>query len=324
MNTKMIQLLKTTIFALSMALLITIPTVVQAQTQAFTVSVTPDTSYIRIKPGSKVRHTITIENKGVLTLTLRPTIFDFKADGTTGRPILVGESTFPYLAIKDISQQTISIPGGKRAQLALLFTVPEDAEEKEYPLTVLFESTPTQSTVPGSSSQLVGAIGSNLIVLISHDEQASQLINIDSISIPKIVDSFKKVTLKPLVKNNNFAATNVAGTVIVKNMFDTQIAHFNIFPDTILGFSSREIRAMRTDFQKDIEPEAVPFAFDPSFLLGLYTVEVTVTQPYTSESQEVIAYDTFTFFAIPFIPTLITLIATGAGIFFFLKKRDSF
>ena len=160
-----------------------------------------------------------------------------------------------------------------------------------------------------------------MIVLISKDEQISQLININSIAVPKFVDSFKKITIKPSIKNNNFAATNAAGTVVVKNMFDSQVAAFNIFPDTILGFSARELRAMRTDFQKDIEPEAVPFAFDPSFLLGLYTVEVTVTQPYTSESQDIIAYDTFTFFAFPILPTLITLLLSAAGITFIVKRK---
>ena len=290
--------------------------------QGFNLTVTPEVHYMRIKPGSKIRHTITLENKGDVALTVTPTIYDFEADGESGRAILKSATTFPYLDLEHIQNSSLTIPPHKRAQLGLLFSVPEDAPEKEYPLTVLFKSEPVQSQTETSQSQLVGAIGSNLIVLISQDEQTSDLINIDSISIPFFVDSFKKVTLQPKIKNNHFAATNTAGTVIVKNMFNTEVARFNIFPDTILGYSSRILRALKTEFQPDIEPEAVPFAFKTSFLLGLYTVEVSITAPYTSAySDEVIAFDTFTFFAVPIIPILVGLLGIVSAIGYVIYKK---
>lgn len=278
--------------------------------QNFSLSVTPEVHYMRIKPGSKVRHTITLENTSDKAITVTPTIYDFRADGTSGRPVLTGKTTFPYLDLESIHNNTLTIPANKRAQLGLLFSVPEDASEKEYPLTVLFQSQPDSSADADVESQLVGAIGSNLIVLVSHNDQLSNAININSISVPFLVDSFKKVTLSPLVKNNHFAATNMAGSVRVKNMFDEVVAEFNIFPDTVLGFSSRELRAMRTEFQTDVEPEPVPFSFKPDFMIGPHTVEVTITAPYTSENpEEVIAYDVFTFFALPIIPSIASIIA---------------
>lgn len=290
--------------------------------QNFSLSVTPEVHYMRIKPGSKVRHTITLENTSNKAITVTPTIYDFKADGSSGRPILTGKTTFPYLDLESIHGNELTIPANKRAQLGLLFSVPEDASEKEYPLTVLFQSQPDSSSNSDSESQLVGAIGSNLIVLVSHDEQLSHAININSISVPFLVDSFKKITLSPLVKNNHFAATNMAGTVTVSNMFDEEVVAFNIFPDTVLGFSSRELRALRSEFQVDVEPEAVPFSFKPSFLLGPYTVEVTITAPYTSENpEEIIAYDVFTFFAVPLLPTITLLVAVILVIAYLVKRK---
>ena len=292
-------------FLLAIVLLVSMVSSAAAQTKSFNATITPQVQYLRIKPGSKVKHTITIENNGETPLTVSPKILDFTADGTTGRPILLGQTEFPYLDFDPEKTNAISIPAKKRAQLTLQFNVPEDAQEKEYPLTVLFESTPSSSNALTSQSQLVGAIGSNLIVLISHEEQTSQLLNINSISTPFFVDSFKKVVLEPTIKNNHFAATNAAGSVVITDMFGNQVADFDIFPDTILGYSSRNLRALRTPFQQDVEPEAVPFAFKPSFFFGLYTVEITLTQPYTSENAaEVIAFDTFSFFALPILPTI--------------------
>ncbi|MCA9369054.1 hypothetical protein KC721_02045 [Candidatus Woesebacteria bacterium] len=297
--TKRTQLLLSTIFVLGIFFLY--PTNLFAQD--FSLTVTPEVQYIRIKPGSKIRHTITLENKSDRPITVTPTVYDFKADGKTGRAMVSGVSSIPYLDIEDINSSVLTVPANKRAQLGLIFSVPEDAPEREYPLTVLFQSEPNSSAINTSQSQLVGAIGSNLIVLVSHQEQLSNLINIDTIQTPKIVDSFSEVNVSPTITNNHFAATNAAGNVRVKNIFDTQVAEFKIFPDTVLGYSSRELRAMKTDFQPEIEPEAVSFAFKPSHMLGLYTVEVTITAPYTSENpDEVIAYDTFTYLALPLLP----------------------
>jgi hypothetical protein len=202
--------------------------------------------------------------------------------------------------------------------------VPEDAAEKEYPLTILFQNTPLQSNNDSSQSQLVGAIGSNVIVLISKDDQLAELINIDSIGLPFFVDSFKKVEIIPKIKNNHFAATSMAGSVVVKNMLDTEVAQFRIFPDTILGYSSRNARALRGDFEPDIEPEALPFAFKPTFLLGLYRIEVTFTAPYTSETpDQIIAYDTFTFFAFPVLPTIAMLMSSLSALFYFKYRKKT-
>lgn len=290
--------------------------------QNFNVTVTPEVQYMRIKPGSKIRHTITLENKGTTPITVTPSIHDFEADGTSGKPVLKKSTTFPYLDVEDIENSTLTIPPQKHAQLGLLFSVPEDATEKEYPLTILFQSTPLQSSADTSGSQLVGAIGSNVIVLISKDDQLSELINIDSIGLPFFIDSFKKVEITPKVKNNHFAATSMAGTVVVKNMLDTEVAQFSIFPDTVLGYSSRNLRALRNEFQPDLEPEALPFAFKPKFLLGLYTVEITITAPYTSENPEqIIAYDTFNFFAFPILPIIVVMVSTTTAIFYFFYRK---
>lgn len=292
--------------------------------QNFNLTVTPEVQYMRIKPGSKIRHTITIENKGTAPITVTPSIHDFEADGVSGRPVLKKSTTFPYLDVEDIENSTLTIPPQKHAQLGLLFSVPEDATEKEYPLTILFQSSPVQSQTNSSQSQLVGAIGSNVIVLISKDDQLSELLNIDSIGLPFFVDSFKKVELIPKVKNNHFAATSMAGTVVVKNMLDTEVAQFKIFPDTVLGYSSRNLRALRADFEPEVEPEALPFAFKPKFLLGLYTVEVTLTAPYTSETpDQTIAYDTFTFFALPLLPIIGAILSCSAAIFYFFYRKKA-
>ncbi len=287
-------------------------------------TVTPATSYIRIKPGSVVSHTVTLENNALEPLTVSPKILDFSSDGKSGIPVLSSSTAFPYLDIKSIESQTITLPPQKRAQLTLRFQIPENAEEKEFPLTLLFKSTALPAPNSESSSNLTGAIGSNIIVLISQDEQLTKTIEVADHGVPKIVDSYDTLTLTPMVKNTNFAATTMAGKIVVTNMWGKEVVAFPIFPDTILGYSTRELRAMRTFFQPDIDPEAVPFAYKKnSIMLGPHTVTISLTQPYTSENAgEIVATRSVAFFALPIIPTLALLgIVFSLVMFYFANKN---
>jgi hypothetical protein len=61
----------------------------------FNLSVTPEVQYMWIKPGSKIRHTITLENKGTTPLVVTPSIHDFEADGASGAQYLKKQLRFP-------------------------------------------------------------------------------------------------------------------------------------------------------------------------------------------------------------------------------------
>lgn len=292
----------------------------------FNLTVTPAVSYIRIKPGSIVNHTVTLENNSLEPLTVTPSVVDFSSDGKTGVPVLSTTTAFPYLDLESIHSQTVTIPPLKRAQLTLRFEVPENAEEKEYPLTLLFKSALLPAPSSESSSNLVGAIGSNIIVLISQEEQVTNKLELVENGVPSFLNSTDTLTIVPLVKNNSFAATTVAGTVTIKNPWGAELTTFHLFPDTVLGYSSREMRAMRTVFQPDIEPEAVPIAYKNSpALFGPHTVTITLTQPYTSQnSNQVVSTYTSNFFALPYMTTAILFFALFLGVFFvFFKKKNA-
>lgn len=298
-------------------------TPVLAQQQTFNLGVTPATSYLWLKPGSKTQHTITLENKADTAIEVTPKLVDFEADGTTGQPILHTASSFEYLDRSSFEGTVLTIPAKKRAQLTLVFSVPASAPEREYPLTLLFESVATTPNRLTSTSSLVGIVGSNLIVLVSKDPQPTQLINIQTAGAPFFVDSFKPLTLGPIVKNNNFAAATMAGTITITDMFGNQVAEFSIFPDSVLGFSSRELRGMKETFDPQKEPEVAPLTYAPKFLAGPYTITTTITQPYLSETEtQIVATTSHTVVAIPFaLIAFIGAISIGAIAFLVHKKR---
>lgn len=271
----------------------------------FNLTVKPAVSYIRIKPGSSVNHTITLENNGPDILTLKPRIVDFSSNGENGIPVLSSSTAFPYLDTATIQDQELSLQPEKRAQLTLRFEVPENAEEKEYPLTVLFESSTTPAPSTESTTRLSGAIGSNIIVLISKEEQTTNKLEITEDGAPLLVNSYDTLLLTPVIKNNSFAATNLAGSVTVKDLWGKELTHFSLYPDTVLGYSTRQARAMRSPFQPDLDPEAMPIAYkNSSPLLGPHTVTITLTKPYTSENpEEIVVTQTSHFFAVPFLAT---------------------
>ena len=174
----------------------------------------------------------------------------------------------------DNTVKEVTIPPNKKAQLTLYINVPVEAEEKEYPTTVLFFSKSelykaNKQLSSNTNSQVTGAIGSNLIVLVSKQNTFTKVLEIIKTNSPKIIDSFQKIEFSPLVKNNSFGAISASGSAKLVNWRKQTIAEFQIYPDTILGHNSRELRALLSDSDPE-KPELGSFSFkSKSTIIGL-------------------------------------------------------
>lgn len=326
-NTRVIKLL-TGVFCLAVGILISalISQPIYAQTE-LNLTVSPPVSYLHAPPGSSRQHTIVLENSGTTPITVFPTLVDFVTDGKSGKAIVTNQLTFPYVSLGlDDSVQEVTIPPGKKAQLTLYITIPNDAQEKEYALTTLFfsqsgsvnqlteNSGSNSKEEPGettkSSSQVSGAIGSNLIVLVAKQNTFSKLLEVVDIQAPTILESFQDISFVPLVQNNSLGAAAASGSAKIVNWRKETVAQFEIYPDTILGHNSRELRALLSDSNPE-QPEVGSFTYKPSFLIGPYQIVVTLT----SESGIIHQY-VHVFYAVPFAILIGIILCIAISIYF--------
>ena len=284
-------------------------------------TVTPQVSYLHVPPGSTTNHTIILENTGTSSITVMPSLVDFTTNGKNGQVILTNQLTFPYISFgEDNSVKEVTIPAGKKAQLTLHINVPKDAEEKEYPMSVLFFSKydiERSRHITNTNSQISAAIGSNLIVLVAKQNTFTKVFKIEHIYAPILIDSFQKITFSPLVKNNSLGAAQASGSAKILDWRKQTVAEFTIYPDTVLGHNSRELRSLLSN--KDIEkPEVGVFTFKPKFMIGPYQIIISLT----NENNEIITQEIHVFYALPISILLVTII--GFLIYFYFAKAKNY
>jgi hypothetical protein len=291
---------------------------IKAQTD-ISLSVSPPISYLQVPPGTTRNHTVVLENKSDKAITVTPSIVDFSPDGKTGRAIISNELSFPYITFGISDIKDLSIPAHKKAQLTLYMDIPQDASEREYPLTILFFSkneTPAFK-INESNSKITGAIGSNLVVLVSKESKLSQVLRVIDTNTPRFIDSFGRIEFSPLVKNESFASVAASGSAKILNWKKDIIVEFDIYPDIVLGSNTRELRALRPGISSD-KPETGVFSYKPKLLLGPYQIVINIENNQESNSQHVEVV-----YAFPFSITLIILVGVAVGFIYYKKIKNT-
>lgn len=319
------------VFLLSVFVIPSLVPPVNAQaTPEFAVTVTPQRAYLKIRPGNSSAHTITVKNEGSQVLTIIPRIVDFKPDGVTGSPVLQDTLSFPYINYDSFDLSPLQLGPNQDGQLTLSFKVPASAQTQEYPLSILFEAQPTSGEFSiGSNSSTTGIIASNLIVLVT-DQEPDKNISVTTFNSTRLIDSFGSISFAPIAQNNSFGASVASGSASIKNWRSQTIAEFPLYPDTILGYSTREIRSLITQAQENStqdEGPAIspgPFKYNPHFLFGIYTITITLDN---STADTLSLKETqFTVIAFPFSIILGIGLASGVywGYTFYTKKSNLF
>ncbi|MBP7875481.1 hypothetical protein KA012_00610 [Candidatus Woesebacteria bacterium] len=286
---------------------VSLTTAAQAQAQQiiqrFTLSVSPGTAYLKMKPGSTTIHTVILRNKSAEKVTITPRVVDFEADGTSGTPILQETSTFPYLANRDEVLSTITIDPDQQANVPFVIHPPDNAPPQEYHLTILFDQ---ESVGESIASALVPSVGSNLIVLVS-DADPNAALKVVSLQRPIVVDSFRPLSFRPIAENLGQAAALASGSAVIRDWRGIIVADVPIYPDVVLAQTTRELRAAKPaapalpdDPKAAIATllEAAAFSYKEPMILGAYTVEFNIKD--VTGTGETTTVQKFTVYAFPF------------------------
>lgn len=280
-------------------------------------AVSPPVSYVSVKPGEMLDHTVELRNAGSTTLKITMNITDFKPNGKTGQPILGSGSVFDKLINPDLKfGQPFTIKPGENRTANLKLQISEEAKQQEYPLTILFTAAAIGSHA--GQTQFAGVVGSNLVLFVSEHKQNLGQIILEEIQAAKIVDSFSGISFSVLAKNTGQNATPIFGKASLKNFLNQTINEYIFYPDYVLANYTRLVRGTELepdliDSQGKLIPDKVntlstQFRHRPPFLIGPYWLKVDLAQ----ESQ------TKLIIALPF--SLLILTAAGFGILFGFKQ----
>lgn len=241
-------------------------------------TVTPPVAYLHVKPGMRDSHVISLDNTGSSALRITPEIVSFSTDPQTGRPILGSSHDFEHFVSLEQQLQPVLLQPGQKAQLSLAIAPPQSAAEKEYPLSVVFRA--KQTSQSQTESPVEGLIVSNLIILVSQRNELPKQLNFADHKSLRFLDSFSPLDLGLTVKNEGLAATTASGSARVKNLLGKEIVHFDFYPDNVLGFSQRPLRALDPEGLDSIKP--MQLRLDKGFLIGPYIVEYTLNNENTN------------------------------------------
>lgn len=288
--------------------------VAQAQ-EGLELTVSPPISYLKVAPGTKQNHTISLKNNGPAAITATPQILDFSVDGKTGQPVLRDQHTFPYFTMPAASLKPVVLEPGQVAQLQIVIEAPATAPDKEYPLSIVFSSENTSSLPQepdAGRARVTGAVASNLIVLVSDKTSLEKKLVVSDFGAPTLLDSFRGFSAEPILENERFSAAAASGSAKLVSWTGTTVSEYQIYPDNILGFSSRPIRALDPDSEA---PQAITFTFKPNFMIGPYSLVVELDNDGQTE-----VFST-TIIAFPFSILVAAAVGLVIGITYWWKTR---
>lgn len=218
--------------------------------QSFSLSIAPAQWELVIKPGKSYTKAYNLTNSGQQDLYLTTSIVPFIADQDSG-DIIYNPDT-PTIVAPQFSLQNADlklgerfvIPAGKKRQLVLKITIPENTPLQDYYYTFFIESQPSTPEVSfGTSGVFAGKIGSHLLLSVSDTAEPDFLIKISSFkAIPKIADQSQEVIFKIKTFNAGNFFSKVGGEIKIINMFKKQVKALALKPKNVLAQAARELK----------------------------------------------------------------------------------
>ncbi len=221
---------------------------------ALDLKVYPPVAYLSVKPGAGINHQIKISNNGLYTLEITPSLVNFHSDDKTGSVILEQKSDFKYLNLDGDSGKwgkSFLLKPGEEKPLNFIIALPSEEKYQGHYLSILFQAKQLSYSSVSNENTLVSAIvASNVILLVSVDEQNRGELSIEQFFLPKIADSFIGFSFSALVKNIGINATPIEGHIKISHWPDQSVETYELYPDMVLAGSRRLVRAMA---EQDLE-----------------------------------------------------------------------
>ncbi len=252
---------------------------IKVNAQSLSLSIYPPLLEVMIKPGKSITQVYKLINNGETDLVMTSKIVSFEPADELGN-IKLGNGNSKLASINDYFSfqnadlklgESFTLKAGAQQQIVLKISAPQDAPEKDYYLTLLFETNPQENLYlhPGGVSSAQAKIGSNILLTVSETGEPPRKAETIEFKLQnakfKIIDSFTKPQFVLRIKNTGRSLFKPMGTITLTGWLGQKYL-LNLLPENILSGSIRKIGCSLPD-----NPEVFGSCqIKPKFLLGFY------------------------------------------------------
>lgn len=270
----------------------------QEANDAITLSISPQLLEITANPGEVVTNTFRLTNASSETVSIKTTPKNFTPLGEEGAVDLTEDRTnFSLAEWITVSPEEVLLTGSKTQDFVVTIDVPSNVEPGSHFGSVVFQ------TVPPEDEEAVALVSQEIapVILVKVAGDITETAEIAEFTASKSFWSNESsVSLVSRVKNTGTAHFKPTGQIVIKNMFGSEVAKFELDKRNVLPES---IRQFTNEWQLE------------GFKVGRYTAELTLV---TGEDNNIqTASTSFTVF--PY-QTIIPIILGIAVIGFILYK----
>lgn len=238
----------------------------KAKAQSFSLSISPPLLKIMMKPGKTITQVYKLTNQGSDNL-IKTNVSSFEPSDELGNikinsltPISNQKSFLSWFSFQNADlnlKDSFNLKSGQTQELVLKIKVPEDAEEKDYYASLLFQTQPQGKIIVSNTSQASGILTSNVLLTVSKDGKPPKSGQITELSVKKpflfiksgffnhqplfIFDSFDSIPFTLRVANTGRTVFKPIGSVKIFGPKQKEVEFLEILPQNILSFSSRKL-----------------------------------------------------------------------------------
>lgn len=250
-------------------------------------------------PGKSITQVYQLSNTGEVDLVMTSDLLAFEPKNEAGEIAILENKeklnplNFGFLNADLKLGQNFSLPANSSQEVVLIIKVPENAPEKDYYATLLFQTSPVAILNNQSASQTQTKIGSNLLISVSRTGQPFKKATVEEFRLSHcsrfcLIDSFSSPQFLIRIKNSGHAFFKPLGTISIQGWFN-QKETLDLLPQNILSGSIREIQCQKDDQPRTCQSQS-------QFLLGPLTAKLELgADDFNQEIQQ-----EFRFIALPF------------------------
>lgn|GEM_PF-1358400 len=253
-----------------------------ASAQTLSLTISPPVTEIIMKPNTSLIQSFTLQNQGEST-QLTPRLALIRPKGLVGgveiEPSPFEPSEIPLTLSLASDRLALNEPfflkSGETAQLVLKLESASLSEPVDVYLALVLES--TASDLPGNTTAR-GGISSLVLVTITEDGTIPLEIELGNFSPSPIHDSGTPLNLSPEVKNNAPIMLRPHGTFSVFSPSGKEIFQSALYPNLVLGESSRSLLLASENSANKEVLDPLPFSWQPSLTnFGPHRLTITLT-----------------------------------------------
>lgn len=260
----------TIIYLLILGFMFSISTIpVFAQDSGLDITISPPLKVVDITGTGPIPLSYTIVNNSSVDLVATPVVKRFHSDNISGIPII--EDTDLKNAVIETPGYALDKPFSLPSQqpISFVLTITPTNVNSDILGTLLIKAHPASSQAVGTSTSFTIVIGSNIILKSALHNPSP--ISITQINMPKIFDVFSPITVQALAINSDSSSTQIHGTVELKETHEL----IALFPDLIIGNSTRELRGIQNYGNNQSIPKNIQFS--GFHFPGIYHLHFTIT-----------------------------------------------